>query len=269
MTAPYITSFPEPEYVHQSTLKKIATSPAHLKEHLEKPDWKDTPAMRFGRVVHAMLFEFGLEYVKVWKGPRTGNAWKDFKAEHDDLNDIVTEEEAALAAACAAAIRFDKVAGPLLHGASFEEEFSWTFAGRKCAGRIDVCGRQHVSPYFAEVKTAPSSKPSWFMRHGLKLNYLEQAAFYDEGLRQNDIEIERAFMIVVEKKAPHPVVVLDLMGKPLDYGARNMRLWMERRIQCEAANDWPAYAQSVIPYEVPDETPDLDFSDMEEGEDNG
>jgi len=38
---------------------------------------------------------------------------------------------------------------------------------------------------------------------------------------------------------------------------------MERLLACEAANEWPGYAQSIVDFDVPDEL-ELDFGDDEE-----
>jgi hypothetical protein len=50
-----------------------------------------------------------------------------------------------------------------------------------------------------------------------------------------------------------------LTARALEQGQRSYRLWFERLLTCEAADAWPAYCESVVDLDVPDEETDLVF----------
>ena len=77
-----------------SSLKAFARSPLAFIEY--KTNKKEpTPAMRFGTLVHRAILEPERysRTVAIYEGQRRGKAWKEFEAEHADM-DIVTTTEA-------------------------------------------------------------------------------------------------------------------------------------------------------------------------------
>jgi hypothetical protein len=53
---------------------------------------------------------------------------------------------------------------------------------------------------------------------------------------------------------------LRLSATTLDIGERCVRLWFERLKECEAANVWPPYVQSIVDWNI-DIDPELTFGD--------
>ncbi|HYF25325.1 MAG TPA: hypothetical protein VD931_06265, partial [Baekduia sp.] len=51
-----------------------------------------------------------------------------------------------------------------------------------------------------------------------------------------------------------------LTSRALEQGERLWRLWFERFQVCEQSGYWPAYAESVVDLDVPDDV-ELTFSD--------
>ncbi len=229
--------------IHFSQLKKLALSPAHFKHALETPH-EQTPAMRFGSLVHALVL--GGKYV-VYDGERRGNAWQEFQAS-TLCKLIVTAKELERAKPVANAVKRDPVAAPLLAGAT-ERAWKTRMFGRMCAGRIDVAG----AFFNVDLKTTNTAEPERFSRACLKLAYPAQLAWYRDARRRLGERVDESFIIGVETSPPFPVVVFKLTERALEEGAKLNRLWLERLQCCEESGEWPGYAQSVLPLDVPDD----------------
>lgn len=255
------TPHPAPEWIHFSTLKNIARSPLHYDHALKQP-FKPTTAMRFGTLLHALLLGVG-EYV-VWKGKRNTNEWKDFRAGTELEKpgvEIVTLAELAKAKTCAAAIaNHHRVRELELLDGGRERPFEWKYLDRKFATRVDIV--HPAKRRLVEIKTSASAKPSWFSHQSRKLEYHTQAASSRIGLRENGIDVDEVFCVVVEQKPPHAVQTYRFKERALVRGEKTLRLWTERLLQCEAANYWPAYSEAVEDLDVEDL--ELDFSGTED-----
>lgn len=226
--------------LHWSILKRMAQSPAHLLHAYMHPT-EPTAAMRFGTLVHALVL--GGDVV-VYEGERRGNAWRDFAEAHEGRT-IVTAKERDAAARVADAVLASTVAAPLLVG---ERERAWqaSLYGRRCGGRIDVAGAAAT----VELKTTNDAEPYRFQRACLRMGYAAQLAWYQDARRELGEDPGEAFIVGVETKAPYPVTVLRVTPRALDGGRKLNRLWVERLEACEASDEWPGYAQSVLDLDV-------------------
>ncbi len=229
--------------VHFTRLRHMHRSPAHYRAAVLEPR-EPTAAMRFGSIVHAVLFRTPYH---VWEGRRAGKEWDAFQAEVESANPgalIITAAESERAHRCAGAIGARPDATRLLVG-QHEVERSWVTLGRECAGRIDVIGADFIT----ELKTTSNAQPETFLRGALRLGYHSQIPWYADGVGMPNAT---GHMVVVETLPPFDVAVFDLTPRCMQEGRKLYRLWMERLLSCEASNDWPGYCQSPIPFDVPD-----------------
>ena len=238
----YMQAITDP--LHFTNLRNIARSPAHYLASIYEPRESST-AMRFGQIVHAVLFR---QPYHIWAGDRRGKQWDAFAAQH--LHElIVTESEFTRAMRCCDAIGNNPLATPLLVGAH-EVDRTWTTLGRASAGRIDVLGDTFVT----ELKTTSSAEPYQFIRGALRLCYHAQLAWYLDGVGMSD---KPAHIVAVEVAPPFAVSVFTLTPRALEAGRKLYRLWLERLLVCESANEWPSYCQSIVAFDVPDESAPL------------
>ena len=245
--------------VRFSRLKRFGQSAAHYRAACQWDD-DETLAKRIGSGVHALVFN---QPLVVWPQRRQGNAWKAFEeanAHRVILND--TEHHQALAVANA--IRRHPIAADLLFaGTTLEQRLSWSIGGRACQGTPDAFNARRV----VDLKTARTSEPDRFTRQATWMHYHAQLAWYQDGIGLSGRpRPEECYLVAVESSAPHPVTVLKLTERALEAGRRLNRLWWERLMVCEAANEWPPYAQSVIDFDVQeagDFTLSVDGEDLE------
>lgn len=246
--------------VRFSHLKQMALSPAHYLEAV-RTDRPDTLSMRLGRGVHSLLLDMP-QRIAVFEGKtRNGKVWDAFKAEHEG-KEILNRREHAQATAVATAIRNDKEASRLLFdGTTMERRIDWSYMGRACRSTPDA-----FSPtWVVDLKTARTSEPDRFVRQATWMSYHAQLAFYVGALRYSGLAApSEAYLIAVESTPPHPVTVLRLTERALEYGERKVRLWFERLLSCEATNKWPGYVQSVSDFDVLDDdtNDELVFGEM-------
>lgn len=274
--------------VHFSNLRYMLRSPAHYRCSILEPRAQTAP-MRMGSVQHAKTLK---QPFRVWDGDRRGRDWdllqairagepytvfdgsrrgKEWTAfseahkgklivnseERDAVMKcldgapadclVATASEATLAERIDAAIWADPVVRekrPL--DGEYEVPVEWTMLGRKCSTTgIDVKGNGFIT----ELKTCSNSEPGQFLRAALRMGYHGQLAWYLDGIGQPEWA---AFIVAVETAPPFAVTVIELTRKTLDEGRKLCRLAMEQLLVCEASNEWPAYCQSVVPWDLPD-----------------
>lgn len=249
-----------PAPVRYSRLKLMALSPAHY----QAATLDQTYAVERGSAVHSIVLE--TEEVLPWekisdKGnqcPRSGKDFDKFQADHPGAIILMPGEYRA-AKAQADAIRANPLAMRVLSGRR-ENEIAFKLGGRDCGGRPDSYDRKLV----AELKCTVSSKPSKFARQARNLGYKGQVVWYGDGLRAAGLaDPEDYYIVASESAAPYVVTVFKLTPDAVEQARRTYRGWFEQLMVCEQSNEWPGYAQGVVPLEA-DETFDLDFTGMDE-----
>lgn len=238
-----------PEPLRFSRLKLIARSPAHYRA-ATSPDAPpvDSPAMRLGRHVHALVLDPSAAPI-VYEGERRGKAWLDFKAAHEG-REIVTASEADKAEQIAAAVLADPAARPLVLGDHVREQrIDWTCAGRPFRSTPDVIT---ADGWIVDLKTTTDASIRGFQRRAWNLAYHAQLACYREAVRSTGRGVEAAALIAVETSFPFAVSVHRLSGRVLAEGDRLWRSWLEILNVCEASDHWPGYADGAVNFDVPE-----------------
>ena len=228
--------------VRFTSLKWMAVSPLHYKNALENP-FDPTPAMDFGTLVHEIVL--GGDGFVVWPGDRrAGKEWDTFKAANQGKL-IVKRDEFARAEQAALAVLANPDAARLVRESQRERSWEAIVFGREARGRIDMSGSDT-----AELKVTPMVDPIRFQRHAMRMGWHSQVAWYQEARRMMGEDPGRGLVIAVEPKPPHAVTVFRFGARALEEGLRQCRLWVERLNQCEAADHWPAYSESIVEIDI-------------------
>jgi hypothetical protein len=79
-----------------------------------------------------------------------------------------------------------------------------------------------------------------------------QSAWYMDGATALCLDANRFYLLCVEASPPHVVTVLQMTEPVLEMGRKQLRLWIEKLLACEASDAWPGYVQSAVDVEVPE-----------------
>lgn len=232
--------------VRWSNLKWMAESPAHYRYNLDNPV-QPTPAMRFGSLVHGILLGFQYGKPAVFDGERRGKAWTEFKEQFSSV-EIVTVDEWDGAMACADAVRWNPVCGHMIDAGAKEHRITWDIAGRPCSGTPDVHG-----DILLDLKVTPYTNPARIAWHVRKMMWHAQLAWYKHGIEANGGSVSDVYLVCVTPKPPYLPVAYWLKPESIDAGTKQWRLLFERLLVCEASNEWPGYAQDVLPLGIDDD----------------
>ncbi len=236
--------------LHWSHLRHFAESPAHYRYYLDHPVVA-TPAMKFGSLVHKLVLGVAPQSFVVYDGHRRGNAWKEFKEQHEGV-EIVTAAEWRRASECADAIKSDPVTGPLVRDGLREHRMEWSVAGRPCAGTPDLNGRD-----VNDLKISAVVSPDRFKWHCRRMLWHAQLAWYADGVHSAQGQPpEKCHIIVCAPKPPFVPVAYRLSEETLRQGHETWLSLFHGLRTCEESDQWPGYAQE--PVEL-----DLDASELD------
>jgi hypothetical protein len=236
--------------VRYSRLKLMALSPAHYQAWADK----ETAAMERGRAFHSMVLG-GPEVMPYPGKVRHGKEWEAFAAANENAM-ILNRTDYALAAGMAEAVLRHRDAPRVLAG-EHEVEIDWSCLGRPCQSHVDVIGEGGL--VVTELKSSVSSSPDRFPFLAHRMNYAGQLAFYRQAVEATRaVKVRDVYVVAVEQTPPHVVTVMRAEDDFLELGDKTVRIFMERLLACEAANEWPGYVQSIVPLHAPAE--DLEFT---------
>jgi len=259
--------------VNHSTLKHMATSPAHYLHEHDHPERAESDAMRLGTAEHAMMFEperFAASVVPAPINPKTGNAygsetkaWAEYAAAHPGKM-ILSDDELTRLRGMAAAVRSHPMAGAILAAPGTNEvTMVWVcpITGLRCKGRVDA-RRPDVGGLSVRVdlKTCESAGERAMAKALEQRGYDTAAAFYGIGAEALGIENETHVLVCVESEAricvpgaaepAHAVAVYRVGEATFGVGMTRVREWLHALKRCIDSNQWPAYSDEIVDLEA-------------------
>lgn len=257
--------------VRFSWLKYMDQSPLHYVDAVQDQR-EETLSMRLGSGTHALLF--GTPKVVVYRGGklekqvegtgknrgtfrtvtktytdvRNGELWELFEREHAG-DCILNETELAKATSMARAISSHMHADRLLFspGTQHEVDVRWVLKGRQCRGRFDALAPKAIP----DLKTTKSADPRYFVKQAYESHWVVQGPWYADGAESAGLGWRQPYLVAVENSPPYPVTVWELPDETIEYGRRTYHGWLDRLLECEAANSWPGYSPSVQVLHLP------------------
>lgn len=229
--------------VRISRLQRIALSPAHYQCYDETAE--QTSAMSLGAALHAhVLLGTEIAVCDVRRDVRTKKYQEFLESSKGKL--VLTEGEARHVAGMTSALRAHPLASQLIFGlGSREQTMYWDWMDRACRGTPDIQRPRQI----VELKTTRCAKPDVFQRDAERRGYDVQLAWYNEGAYANYpafLGARDLWIVAVESSPPYAVVCHLIEPARVDKCERQIRLWFERLLQCEASGEWPAYTDAAV-----------------------
>ena len=236
------------EGINKSTLWEMRKSPAHYKYLLEHPA-EDTPALRFGRALHAAVLTpriYKRDFViapAVDRRTKAGKeAYAEWRASLPDEAEEITAEDAETVAEMVACVKANQDAMTLLKGTKKETPIFWTdkTAGLRCKCRLDAWGKDWV----VDLKTTADMMN--FERDAYNYGYHVQAAHYLRGAEAKTGRLPKWYFIAIEKKPPYGIRVIEADPGFIDYGEYIRQELLEKVRACRESGEWPCYSAGKI-----------------------
>lgn len=233
--------------VSRSQLFRLRESPEKFRYFKDNPE-PPTPALIFGQFLHAMVLQpetVDKEFVEapnVDRRTTKGKAkWAAFEAYAEDKT-VVTSDMADAAVEMSLKLDRTEFANKLLNGEK-EVPYFWTddLTGEECKCRADCITNINGLDIIVDLKTAENADTDTFMRHAIKYGYDLQAAMYSEGVRKCTGK-ECAFVfIVIEKKPPYAVNILQADKAFITHGFDMFRELLGIYHDCKQTGNWWGY----------------------------
>lgn len=207
------------------------------------PPFKASDAMKFGTAFHAWLLEGTKPWV-VCTIPKTGNAWKEFKAAHAGQAILDVEDNNSILR-MADAVRANPLALELIEAGHFPENAGkWQHkSGVWCKLLTDML---HFDGTIVDIKTVADPTPYFFAKQVRDYGYDISAAFYMQG-RKAIIGVDGAFkFITVCTKPTYKVMVHELDPIDIEIANRTIDSALESIAKCRESGDWSDPETKVV-----------------------
>lgn len=253
--------------VRHSRLRQMDRSAAHYAEG----SWEETGPMRKGTALHAYLLGQPDRVAVYTEGNRDERQakYRAFQQLHAGKT-ILSPSEFAVAEAMRNSVLAHPVAMQLLTGVQ-EQPIYWDHNGRRCLSTPDVVQLHSDRKVLTELKACSTSQPERFMWHAKRMRYHSQLAFYSTALERSTVyaptPVTERYIVAVEMTAPHPVTIIRMGDSMLSLGQKTWRRWFEMLQNCERAEHFPGYVESIVTWEDDEPDPDLGGGDGLDWED--
>lgn len=194
--------------INATAIKAGARSLKHMAEVMRGGSREDTPALRWGRLVHRAILEPDklTDSCAVWNGTRRGKEFDAFVAENEG-REIVKPEEVDKLATIGRAVGADTIAAPYLRGLQTEQSIYWrTDSYGDAKARLDGIG----DGYMVELKTCRAVNIRNFTDQSFRLGYHLQLGWYAEAMEKKRMKRTKTIVICVESAPPFDVVTYEV-----------------------------------------------------------
>lgn len=233
--------------ISRTQLFRLQDSPEKFKYFEENPE-PPTPSLIFGQLLHAIVLQPETVAEQFAVAPNVDRRtkggkemWAEFEASAQGKT-IVTADMAEQAIAMRDKLFGNELVKKLLNGEK-EKPFFWTdeLTGEECKCRVDCLTSVNGMDIIVDLKTAENADTDTFMRHAINYGYNLQAAMYSEGVKANTGR-ECAFVfVVIEKKPPYAINILQADKAFVLHGFDLFRELIGTYHECKQSGNWWGY----------------------------
>jgi hypothetical protein len=228
------------EGINATAIKAGAESMLQMHAVMTGSSKADTPAMRWGRLVHLAILEPDrfAEVASIFDGRKTGYKWREhcegFCAEWV----VSVAEYAELMQIRDAVYRNKEAAFRILHS---QHEASTTWENARYGtgkARLDML---NAGAWFGDIKTACDISPGAMSRQYLNLGYDLQMGWYSEAAKT-----DAAYIIAVRSGPAYDCIVYTIPPAMIQDGREKAIEIAMRYRACSAAKSWPGISETGV-----------------------
>lgn len=238
--------------VNKGALDQLAKTPRHYRAWISGVDQKETPAMLFGRALHALVLEPDTFARHFKPAPSFGDlrtkAGREARDDWHMLNrgvQMVPADDMDRMLAMRDAVMAHPIASKLFTGGQAEETVVWTdpVHGLLCKARMDYHQRQRG--IVVDLKSTEDASPQGFALSVVSYRYHVQHAHYSSAFAATGNELQAFLFVAVEKQAPYAVSVYALDPEAEARGMDLRDRDMETLVECLKTDTWPGYPAGI------------------------
>lgn len=233
--------------ISRSELFKIKESPEKFRYHKDNPE-PPTPSLIFGQLFHAMALQPETVWEQFAASPNVDRrtkagkeAYVEFERQSENKT-VVTADMVELATEMCKALYANEAVRKLLDGEK-EKEFFWVdeLTGEECKCRADVVSTIGNLNIIVDLKSAENASTEAFTKDAVKYGYDFQSAMYKTGVERNTGKTYIFVFIVVEKKPPYAVNILQADDLFVRRGYDMFRELIGIYHDCKQTGNWYGY----------------------------
>lgn len=229
--------------------------PAKFKENRDNPK-EATEAMRFGSLVHSMIFEphkVKDQYAVMPEGMiRRGKKYEEWLAQNQGKEEFKADGQYGYNKAkdVVAAFNLSDQCKPIMEAGGLNEyPIYWDESGVKCKGRLD----RYLSELYVIVdyKTTNDASPDKFYWKVNDLGYLLQLAHYQAGIKQltGKDTMPGILIMAQETEAPYVCQVYEVPQEMIDSAHAKRKELLEVYKECMETGIWHGYGKEMLKLE--------------------
>jgi hypothetical protein len=235
----------------KSSLDKIARSPLHYEWQVIKGNWPHpTPGMSLGSATHCAVLQRDLFLKKYVARPKFDRRTKAGKANAAAFDADVVQRgmipigidqwQTAVDIGDAIATQHPWVAELLSLGGDSEVAVLWTdsYTATRCKGKLDFLSSDRK--IVIDLKNTTDTRN--FSRTVAEHRYHVQQAFYTDGLKENDADLDLFLFVAVEPTPPYLVQLFQLDAASVAQGREEYHEDIALLGNCLVNNCWPGIA---------------------------
>ena len=206
--------------INASAIVAGRVSMRHMHAEMMHERKTDSPAMAWGRKVHAAVLEPDRFFASlaIWDGAvKRGKEWDAFKAANPDPDAIVTRSELSDLESMKRAIWDHAIASDMLRGVETEQVIQWeddVYGAGKA--RMDAVKPGMVIDY----KTTRNIEPAAFYRTAYNLAYHVRMGWYAHGIEIATGTRPRVYLVVQESDRPFDCWACEIPASILKAGEK-------------------------------------------------
>ena len=245
--------------INRSALAEIFKTPADCLHAIQHPNRKETPSLKFGRLVHLavlepQVFQETIKFLPEIHGRdkagrrRATASEKEFEEKLRADNpgcEFIDFEEWQTISMIAKNCHRHSIIGPAIKEGYPEVTLVWQHNGIDCKARLDLLCDSNILDLktTTDVHEFKSSVYSW--------GYHYQAAWYLWGAKECGLNCQNFIFFAVDKNPPYNIKTIQLSPSALELAHHKNLKALELYKQCQETNSWPGYPEVVETVELP------------------